>query len=163
MADIKRLVIVRGLSGSGKTTIADLICDVDNDNRISISSDDFFYDEDGNYSFDPEAVRESHEWCKAEVENCMAQGFSVIVVHNTFTRKWEVDPYINYAMEKGYEVSILSLFDAGLNDAQLASRTPHGVPFFQIRKQRMRWEVDMFRPENNPRNSRYRNNYKNFR
>lgn len=153
--DTKRMIIIRGLTGSGKTTLADLICDGFEDTeadekpvencRISVSSDDYFYDDEGNYKFIPDQIKSAHRWCLNEVESCATLGYEVIVVHNTFTRKWEIDPYVQTALNHGYAVNVVSLHDSGLTDIQLAERSPHGVPVSNIRKQRERWEFDVYR------------------
>ena len=140
----KKLIIIRGLSGSGKTTLADIIC-TDEDSCVSISVDDYFYDEEDTYNFEAEHLKKAHEWCKQEVETCMIQSFETVVIHNTFTRKWEVDPYLELASSHQYEVMVVSLFDSGLNDHQLMSRSPHKIPLGSIRIQRRRWEHDVFR------------------
>lgn len=141
------LIIIRGLSGSGKTTLAEQICDISEDSRISIAADDFFYDDDDVYNFDAEQLKDAHDWCKQEVESCMVQNFNIIAVHNTFTRRWEVEPYIELANKHDYQVTVISLFDAGLNDIQLAKRSLHGIPVNSVRAQRNRWEDDIFRTE----------------
>ena len=140
----KKLILIRGISGSGKTTLADLICGEDED-KIAISSDDYFYTDEGDYVFEQDSLKDSHTWCQNEVETCMTQGFEVIVVHNTLTRRWEVEPYMTLANRKGYELTVVSLYDSGLTDYQLASRSPHKIPLGSVRAQRKRWEHDVFR------------------
>lgn len=143
---MKTLIVIRGLSGSGKSTIASLICS-GNEDRLMISSDDYFTSEDGVYSFDFTKLKEAHEWCKSEVASAMDEEWGVIVVHNTFTRKWEVDPYLNLASKNAYQVQILSMFDGGLSDLQLSQRGLHSLPTHQIQKQRNRWENDVYRDQ----------------
>lgn len=143
---MKILIILRGLSGSGKSTMASLICS-DNEDRLAISSDDYFTSEDGLYSFEPTKLKEAHEWCKSEVASAMCDEWEVIVVHNTFTRKWEVDPYLNLASQNEYQVQILSLYDGGLSDLQLSQRGVHNLPTYEIQKQRKRWEKDVYREQ----------------
>lgn len=169
-ASKKIMIIIRGLSGSGKKTIANLICDEESmeylddpegtPERVSISADDYFYDEDGSYKFNPEEFKAAHEWCKNEVEVCAKQGYEVIVVHNPFTRKWEVDPYFQIAISNGYRISVLNLYDSGLNDAQLASRSEQDIPVHNIRKQRQRWELDVFRENESQKLKNKKSNYK---
>jgi hypothetical protein len=149
---MKRLILIRGLSGCGKTTMASLICSDDED-RLMISADDYFTSEDGVYSFDFTKLKVAHEWCKSEVASAMDEDWGVIVVHNTFTRKWEVDPYLNLASKNEYQVHILSLFDGGLSDLQLSQRGLHSLPTHQIQKQRRRWENDVYREQ--PRHDHY--------
>lgn len=141
----KYLILIRGLSGSGKTTLADIICG-DSEERVSISVDDYFYDEDTNsYKFIPEHLKEAHEWCRQESDTCMAQGFETVVIHNTFTRRWEVEPYLESAARHKYQVIVTSLYDAGLTDIALATRSEHGIDTRNVRQQRKRWDADVFR------------------
>ena len=144
----KYLIIVRGLSSSGKTTLADIICG-DDDNRISISVDDYFYDDDDQYEFVASDLKKAHMWCRQETDVCMTQGFDIVVVHNTFTRGWEVEPYLQLAAKRGYRVIVSSLFDGGLNDAMLSARSDHNVQIHNIRRQRQRWDNNVFNPRAN--------------
>lgn len=139
----KTLILVRGLSGSGKTTLADIIVgakDPEGERRIALSADDFFTDEQGNYTFVYEQLTAAHDWCKTETEACVAEGYDVVVVHNTFTRAWELNPYIEIAYRHQYRLQVVNLFDGGLNDAQLAGRCIHRIPIGSIAAQRKRWE-----------------------
>lgn len=160
MSAEKYMILIRGLSGSGKTTLADIICgDIEHEDnqRVSISVDDYFYDDAGEYTFNPEQLKEAHEWCKAETDVCCTQGFPIVVVHNTFTRKWEVEPYFEIATRRGYRVFVLNLYDSGKTDAALAGSSPHGIEIFNIRSQRKRWEPDVFRstaPQHHPHSRR---------
>lgn len=150
----KYLVLIRGLSGSGKTTLADIICG-DTDSRVSISVDDYFYNEETDvYEFVPEQLKEAHEWCRQETEACMAQGFEVVAIHNTFTRRWEVEPYLESAARNKYKVIVTNLYDAGLTDVALAVRSEHGIDTRNVRQQRKRWESDVFRSQTPSRRPR---------
>ena len=141
----KYLILIRGLTGSGKTTLADIICG-DSENRVTISVDDYFYDEDtDDYTFIPEELKQAHEWCKQETAVCMTQGFETVIIHNTFTRRWEVEPYLEMAAKHDYRVIVTSLFDAGLTDYALAARNEHGIDTRNVRTQRKRWDEDVFR------------------
>jgi ABC-type molybdenum transport system ATPase subunit/photorepair protein PhrA len=141
---VKNLIIIRGLSGSGKTTLANLICDGLKD-RFMVSADDFFTDENGVYTFNHLKIKEAHGWCKNECKEAMEGGWGVIVVHNTFTRKWEVDPYMEMARKNEYQVRVVSLYDGGLSDHELSDRGLHNLPPHQVRKQRVRWDSDVYR------------------
>lgn len=140
------LILVRGLSGSGKTTLTERICE-GSKSSISISADDYFYNDDNEYVFDPDQLKDAHSWCQSETESCMMQGFETIVIHNTFTRTWECEVYINLANSNGYEVMVVNLFDGGLNDSQLSARSEHNIPVASVRSQRKRWDADVFRSE----------------
>ena len=146
---MKQLILVRGLSSSGKTTLADTICGEIED-RFKVSADEFFVDDSGVYSFNHEALKEAHAWCQKECLVAMEEGFQVIVVHNTFTRKWECDPYMEMENKNDYLVQVMSLYDGGLSDRQLSERGEHNVPPHVIQTQRKRWENDVFREKRPP-------------
>ena len=155
----KTLIIIRGLSGSGKTTLANIICQA-NPKYLSISVDDFFT-LDGEYQFNVEQLQEAYEWCKLSVDTAMTQNMQTIVVHNTFSRRWEIEPYQELALNKGYDVCIINLYDAGLNDVQLSQRSPHRISVANIRAQRTRWEPDPYRDIKRKRNYSSNNTHHN--
>jgi hypothetical protein len=140
----KTLILVRGLSGSGKTDLADIIVG-DIDERASIAMDDYFYDDEGNFKFVPEELKTAHEWCLRGCEAHMKDGLEVVVVHNIFTRKWEVDPYLSIAKDNGYRVHIINLYDRGMNDYELSEQSDHNINPGLIQRQRKRWDKDVYR------------------
>ena len=146
---MKQLILVRGLSGSGKTTLAETICGEIED-RFKVSADEFFVDDSGVYTFNHEALKEAHGWCQKKCLEAMEDGFQVIVVHNTFTRKWECDPYMEMANKNDYLVQVISLYDGGLSDRQLSERGEHNVPPHVIQTQRKRWDKDIYREKRPP-------------
>jgi len=145
---MKILYLIRGLSGSGKTTLANSIVS-DLQGRVAISVDEFFENENGEYSFDAERLKEAHEWCVSETDLIMQDNYEIVVVHNTFTRKWEADAYFKLAEKHGYQTQVVSLYDAGLNDKGLSERCSHGVSEKVIQNQRKRWELDIYPHRNN--------------
>jgi predicted kinase len=87
----KTVIILRGISGSGKTTFAEAIAD----NRTAICcADDYFVDANGNYNFDPEKLNDAHEFCKERFKKvCRDEGIDKIIVANTNTSDWEFNWY----------------------------------------------------------------------
>ena len=153
---MKRLILIRGLSGSGKTEHAELIVG-DHEDRAEVTVDRFFEDDDGKYTFDFTRIKEAYEWCKNETKLLLEDEYEVVVVHNSFTRKWEAEPYFNLAKEHGYEVQVISLYDGGLNDKNLSDRSVHGLSPHQISEQRKRWDLNIHphrgnRPRSNQMN-----------
>ncbi|XP_068840689.1 NEDD4-binding protein 2-like 1 isoform X4 [Capricornis sumatraensis] len=57
----KHLYLLRGLPGSGKTTLARQL-QHDFPRALIFSTDDFFFREDGAYEFNPDFLEEAHEW-----------------------------------------------------------------------------------------------------
>lgn len=153
---MKRLILIRGLSGAGKTEHAELIVG-DSEDRAEVTVDRFFEDDNGNYTFDFNRIKEAYEWCKDETKLLLEDGYDVVVVHNSFTRKWEAEPYFHLAKEHGYDVQVISLYDGGLNDKDLSERSVHGLNVHQISEQRKRWDLNIHPHRGNrPRSNQMR-------
>lgn len=97
----KTLYILRGVSNSGKTTLAETLCQLPC--TVSVAADDYFYDEYGNYNWKAENLGKAHNWCKDEVETFMCRDYD-IVLHNTNTSEKELSPYLELAALYGYKV-----------------------------------------------------------
>ena len=92
------LVLIRGLPGSGKTTMARVLALVGYEHYEA----DQYFERDGQYQFNPSELPKAHAWCLARVKESMALGVSCVVA-NTFTRLWEMQPYIDAATDVGGE------------------------------------------------------------
>lgn len=101
---MKRLIILRGVSGAGKSTVADMMAE---DLWPVCEADKFHYTEDGVYDWKPENVHAAHKWCQDKVKEAMEQGFLKIIVSNTSTTEKELTPYLDLAEE--YEYQVVSL------------------------------------------------------
>ena len=103
------LIIVRGIPGSGKTTFAKECASTYREAGISsevMSADDWMVNDEGEYVFDHKRLPECHESCQRMCNLHMVSGTRVILVANTFVRKWEVEPYLCLAKMWGYTVQV---------------------------------------------------------
>ena len=139
-----KIYLIRGLPGSGKTTVANDINPVINDPNFIFraATDDWFVDSDGKYKFNPSDLVVNHaaclDWFKDRVGKAL--GGNTIIIHNTFTMYWELHPYINHMKGKeNFRITVLDVFDGGLTDAELAERNTHGVGKASIERMRDRW------------------------
>lgn len=127
------LLIFRGLPGSGKSTLANTV------GFPVVAADDFFIGPDGIYHFDASQIADAHEQCQRRARRFLTNRGQVTVA-NTFSQRWEMEPYIRMAAEEEAELVVIDLFDAGLDDSALEARNQHGVPVDTIRAMRARWE-----------------------
>lgn len=123
-----KLTIIRGLPGSGKSTTAKKIAEETGAKHFE--ADMFFIDEHGEYNFRPHQIRWAHHWCQAKVA-CWLDAKNV-VVSNTFTMRWEMEPYFEMANIYGADVEVIV---ANGNWPNI-----HGVPQDVIDRMRERWE-----------------------
>jgi predicted kinase len=128
------LTIVRGLPGSGKSSYAAKI------SKNVFAADDFFM-EDGEYKFDPFKLSEAHAQCQERTKLALQNGNDAVVA-NTFTQRWEMEPYLVMAKTHNARVVVVDCFDGGMDDAALAATNVHGVPVAVIATMRGRWEHD---------------------
>jgi len=132
------LILLRGIPGSGKTTLANVILQQPNNNPQEIlSADDFFDDGNGGYNFDPTKLKEAHNYCQFRCSERMRQQKSRIVVANTFTQEWEMDEYFKMAERYDYRVHTIIVENRHGNE------NIHGVPKDKVQQMKNRFEIKL--------------------
>jgi uridine kinase len=95
---MKTVLILRGVSGSGKTTFAETLKALNPDRVAICSADDYFYDEKDHYNFDPSALGKAHLYCQSLFHVAMEnENIDLIVVANTNTKPSDFAYYVNAA------------------------------------------------------------------
>ncbi len=101
------LLLLRGIPGSGKTTLGEVILSCPTNKTEVLSADNYFVDSEGNYNFDPTKLKEAHNDCKQKCSFLMQNEVLRIVVANTFTEEWEMESYYEMAERYNYRVHSL--------------------------------------------------------
>ena len=124
----RSLVLVRGISGSGKSTFATHLAA--KLGHAVHSTDDFFM-QDGEYKFNPSQLGQAHKWNQDRTDKALEAGKNVVVA-NTFTQHWEMAPYFESAKKHGAKTHVFNTVFPGKN--------VHGVPDAGIQRMKDRWE-----------------------
>jgi hypothetical protein len=104
-----------------------------------VSADKYMVDEDGKYAFDPRRLEECHRSCFSTFGSALfgalgdpGTAVDVMLVHNTFTQKWEMDPYVSCCRGVGKRLIVVRC-EGGWDNA-------HGVPADKVEDMRNRME-----------------------
>lgn len=116
-----KLILMRGLPGSGKSTRAKALSDY-----VHIEADMYFIHK-GRYVFDRKRLSHAHDWCLLTTNILLNSGISVVVA-NTFTQQWEMAPY----KALGFQTEVIVCRD---NFGSI-----HNVPQTAIEAMKARWE-----------------------
>lgn len=144
---MKRLILMRGVTGCGKSTKAQQIVrdykEIYCVDALIFSTDDF-YVRDGEYRWNPAQIGHAHCWNQLRALNAMIDSEEVVIIDNTNTQAWEMQPYVRAAVKLGYEVEIVEPSTPWAFDVEeLAKKTTHGVPIESVRSMVARYEKDL--------------------
>ena len=132
------LILLRGLPGSGKTTLGNVILkSFVADQPDVLSADDFFVNEEGEYIFDATRLKEAHNDCLLRCANKMKNEIFRIVVANTFTQEWEMEKY--YEIAERYNYRVHSIIVENRHDGE----NVHGVPSEKLEQMKNRFNIKL--------------------
>jgi len=128
----KTLLLLRGLPGSGKSTLAQTI----SGGRWPVFSiDDYFTNAEGDYTFDHRENHLAYSACIANTENALKNGIEFVIVDNTFTLEWEMEPYFELAKKHNYRVHCVTV------ENRHHGENTHGVPPEHIQRMAVKYKV----------------------
>ena len=131
------LILLRGLPGSGKTTLAKLLSE---SNKYPIFSvDDYFTNpETDEYLFKFDENYLAYKACEEKTENALLANISKAIIHHTFTLDWELEPYFKLAQKYNYQLFVVTVENYH-NNANL-----HNVSDEQLQKMALKYKVKLF-------------------
>ena len=112
---MSNVVIFRGPPGSGKTTSAKVLFP----HHLLLEADQYFYDQG--------KIKDAHAWCLWRFKQAVDKGIPVVVA-NTFTRVWEIQPYLSLVPD-----ALVVRFSGEFQNV-------HGVPEEKVQQMRERME-----------------------
>ena len=140
----KRVYILRGLPGMGKTTIAELLRDHHHNSTAVICSADQYHmvknKETGEkeYKYNPKRIGLCHQLCQRKFHRSVEAKIPVIVLDNTNLIYDDYRLYEQVALKAGYKVFEITV---GSLDVQTSfERNSHDVPMDTIQKMAKRFE-----------------------
>ncbi len=131
----RELILLRGLPGSGKSTLAAALSEGGKYPIFSI--DDYFTDENGLYDFRFQENHLAYKRCEESVGTAMQLGTQKIILHNTFTLEWEMEPYFKLASEHSYRVHVATV------ENRHGSANVHDIPEEHIERMRSKYSVKL--------------------
>ena len=137
---MKTLMVLRGLPGAGKTTLANWLGSLINEQEDWVNwyaADDWMVDSQGNYHFDRSKLGECHSQCKTAVEWDLSENVDLVIVHNTLTMEVEVEEYEILARRYGYQ------FISLIVENRHGNKSLHNVPDTTLDKFRARFSIKL--------------------
>lgn len=141
---MKQIIVLRGLPGSGKTTLANHILSAnENDSDIIVlSTDDRITTPRGQYMWSGKYLHLSHSLNKEMCREAMNRQYGTIIIDNTNTTAREIKPYFDLAKEFGYQFSLLEPATKWKNNpVECAKKNKHGVSQKIIEKMLARYQT----------------------
>jgi predicted kinase len=136
MKSARSLILLRGLPGSGKSSLAKVLSE--NDKYPVLSIDNYFTNPvTGNYTFDPYKNHLAYKECESKTEDHLRSATPKVFVDNTFTIEWEIEPYFKLAEKYNYRVYVVTV------ENRHGSSNIHSISNEQLQKMAAKYKVQL--------------------
>lgn len=136
---MKTAIIMRGIPGSGKSTVVDMLKGMYGD--VSVCSADNYFINNGEYKFIIEDIAVAHWGCQDKFREALEEGIEWVICDNTNTRPREYKMYIDWAKEYGYQ-SIVIVLEPGDIETHF-KRNIHNVPIATVQMMHNRLSLNI--------------------
>jgi len=134
---MKTLLLLRGLPGSGKSTLAESLSEKGKYPVFSVDS--YFTDvATGEYKFEFDKNHIAYKQCLDKTAEAMKNEEAKIIVDNTFTMDWEMEPYFKLASEFKYMLHVVTV------ENYHGSKNIHGISEEQLQKMAGKYKVKLY-------------------
>lgn len=117
----KTFFLIRGASGSGKSTFARTLASM-NPSHMICEADSYFIDRDGTYNFDATKLGAAHKYCQNLFEQALKDSVSLVICSNTNVNRRDYQFYLDKAKEYGYTTHVVVV------ERHLGTKSVHNVP-----------------------------------
>ena len=130
------LIILRGLPGAGKTTLAKLLSE--NNKWPIFSIDSYFTDPVTNeYNFQFENNHLAYKNCEEQTKTAMENKTEKIFIDNVFSLDWEIEPYFKLASIYNYSVFVVTVENYHSN------KNSHSISDEQLKKMAAKYKIKL--------------------
>lgn len=129
----KILLLIRGLPGAGKSTLAKQL--VQKAKAQTFSIDSYFTTPSGEYRFDFSKNHLAYKACQEKTKEAMLAGESFVIVDHTFTLDWEMEPYFGFAKELGYQTFVVTV------ENRHNGKNIHGITEEMLEKMKEKFKI----------------------
>lgn len=136
----KYLTIIRGLSGSGKTYLANELIRIPDLNGALVSSEDFFASQNGGYKYSQSLLGMAHDYAYGSAMLLISSVFDRVYVDDILPEKRDVERYCNGVARLNKTLAPEDQVIVRILRCTGKFKSPHGVPRLVQDKLRERFE-----------------------
>lgn len=134
---MSKMILIRGLPGSGKSTFAKELAETEN--AVILSTDDII-SANNYYIFSPDYLGLAHTLNQAKAEEYCKRGRNIIIDNTNITTR-EVQPYFDIANKYKYEFELQEMnLEWSWNIDECFKRNRHSVPLEVIKRMKNRYQ-----------------------